>query len=150
MIKRLVVYSLVGLIFLLVLVYYNYTLAQKRLQEARQTQFSIDLTEFPTNSVAGQPNHFAWRVDAPESFSAVKTGIYYSYDSTPSALFKSDSPEAVNYANFSFDYAAGLFQLPDTFDLDLSFNQKGVVYFRAYALVDHDHLWTEEKQLTIR
>ena len=150
MIKRLVTHSTIGFLFLLVLVYYNYSLAQKRLREARQTQFSIDLTEFPTGTSAGQSNHFAWRVDAPESFSAVKTGIYYSYDSTPSALMKGDSPEAVNYANFTFDYAAGLFQLPDTFDLDLSFNQKGVVYFRAYAQVDHDHLWTAEKQLTIK
>ena len=149
MIKRLFSYLSLGFLFLLVLIYYNYTLAQKRLREARQTQFSIDLTEFPTEANAGQPNHFVWRVTAPESFSAAKTGIYYSYDSTPSALMKGDSPEAVNYANFTFDYASGLFQLPDTFDLNLSFNQKGVVYFRAYGEIDHDHLWTEEKQLKI-
>ena len=149
MIKRLFSYLSLGFLFFLVLIYYNYTGAQKRLREARETQFSIDLTEFPTETSAGQSNHFAWRVDAPESFSAVKTGIYYSYDSTPSALFKGDSPEAVNYANFTFDYTSGLFQLPDIFDLDLSFNQKGVVYFRAYALVDRDHLWTGEKQLKI-
>ena len=149
MIKRLASYLSLGFLFLLVLIYYNYHFAQKRLREARQTQFSIELTEFPTETSAGQPNHFVWRVDAPESFSAAKTGIYWSYDSSPSGLFKGDSPEAVNYANFSFDYASGLFQLPDTFDLDLSFNQLGVVYFRSYAQVDHDHLWTEEKQLRI-
>ena len=149
MIKRLFSYLSLGFLFFLVLIYYNYTSAQKRLREARQTQFSIDLIDFPTEVGAGLSNRFAWRIDAPESFSAAKTGIYYSYDSTPSALMKGDSPEAVNYANFTFDYAAGLFRLPDTFDLDLSFNQKGVVYLRAYALVDRDHLWTEEKQLKI-
>jgi len=149
MIKRLFSYLSLGFLFFLVLIYYNYTSAQKRLREARQTQFSIDLTDFPTEAGAGLSNRFAWRVDAPGSFSAAKTGIYYSYDSTPSALFKGDSPEAVNYANFTFDYTSGLFQLPDTFDLDLTFNQKGTVYFRAYALVDRDHLWTAEKQLKI-
>ncbi|MFZ2202034.1 MAG: hypothetical protein WAV56_01415 [Microgenomates group bacterium] len=149
MIKRLVSYSIIGFVFLLVLIYYNYHLAQKRLREARQTQFSIELTAFPTETSTGQPNRFVWRVTAPESFSAIKTGIYWSYDSSPSALFKGDSPEAVNYANFTFDYATGLFQLPDTFDLDQSFNQRGVVYFRAYAQIDKDHLWTEEKQSKI-
>ena len=129
MIKRLVSYSIIGFLFLLVLIYYNYSLAQKRLREARETQFSIELTEFPTEANAGQPTRFAWRVAAPESFSTVKTGIYWSYDSSPSALFKGDSPEAVNYANFTFDYAGGLFQLPEIFDLDQSFDQKGVVYF---------------------
>lgn len=150
MIKRLIAYSIIGFLFLLVLIYYNYSLTQKRLREARQTQFSIALTDFPTEAGAGQPNRFVWRVDAPESFSTVKTGIYWSYDSSPSALMKGDSPEAVNYANFTFDYATGWFQLPDTFDLDLAFNQKGVVYFRAYAKIDNDHLWTEEKQVRIK
>lgn len=150
MIKRFITYSIIGLLFLLVLVYYNYHVAQKRLREARQTRFSIDLTDFPIETSIGQSNRFVWRVDAPESFSAAKTGIYYSYDSSPSALLKGDSPEAVGYANFTFDYATGVFQLPDTFDLDLSFNQEGVVYFRAYAQIDKDHLWTEEKQLEIK
>lgn len=149
MIKKLATYLFISLTLLLVLIFYNYRQAQIRLRETRQTQFSIELTKFPEELIVGEKTNFAWLVTAPESFSAVKTGIYWSYDSSPSALIKGDSPEAVNYANFTFDYATGSFQLPDTFDLDLSFNQRGVVYFRAYAQIDHDHLWTEEKQLKI-
>ncbi len=150
MIRRLFTYLSLGLVALIFLVYYNYALAQRRLLGARQTQFSIELINPQIEVNAGDPSRFVWKISAPESFSAASTGIYYSYDSTPSALMKDDSPVAVNYANFTFDYATGEFRLPDTFDLNLTFDKKGIVYFRAYAKVDRDHLWTSEHQLIVK
>lgn len=99
--------------------------------------------------IINQPTNFSWKVDAPESFSTTATGIYWNYESSPSALTKFDSPKAVNYPNFTEDYSTGLFKLPDTFDLNLKFPRAGTVYFRAYALIDKDYLWTEERQITV-
>jgi hypothetical protein len=149
MIKKIVIYSFTFLLVILGLIYYNYQRQQANLRQARQTQFSIEFEKIPETLVVNQPANFSWKVSAPESFSTTATGIYWSYDSSPSALTKLDSPKAVNYQNFTEDYSSGLFKLPDTFDLNLKFSKVGVIYLRAYALIDKDHLWTQERQIVV-
>lgn len=148
--RRLSIWILSFSALLLVLIYYNYTVVQKTVGEQRETQLIIELVEAPSTLEARQRGRFVWKVDAPESFSTRKTGIYWSYDSTPSGLMKSDPPEVVNYSNFTEDYASGLFRLPDVFDLDIAFERKAIVYFRAYAKIDENHLWTKEGQVEIK
>ncbi len=149
MIKKFLVYSIIFLAAVLFLVYYNYQKQQTNLRQARQTQFSIEFEKFPDTLKVDQPGEFSWRVSAPESFSTISTGIYWNYESSPSALMKLDSPKAVGYPNFTEDYAAGLFKLPDSFNLNLKFPKAGIVYFRAYAQIDNDYLWTPEKQIKV-
>ncbi len=150
MIKKFSLYSSIFLLCLITLVYYNYQKQQSNLRQARQTQFSIEFEKVPEKVVPNQPVNFSWKVSAPESFSTTATGIYWNYESTPSALTKFDSPKAVSYPNFTEDYASGLFKLPDTFDLNLKFPHSGIVYFRAYALIDKDYLWTQERQIVVK
>ncbi len=150
MIKKLLLYSGLFLVVLVSLVYYNYQKQQNNLRQARQTQFSIEFEKLPDSMSANQPAKFSWKVNAPESFNTTSTGIYWSYESSPSALTKFDSPKAVGYPNFTEDYVSGLFKLPDSFDLNLKLPRAGVVYVRAYALIDKDHLWTQEKQIMIK
>lgn len=135
---------------IITLAFYNYRLAQKRLAEARPTQFSIELIDVLSGAQTDIPIKFTWRVSAPESFLTGPTGIYYGYDSTPSAATKLDSPKAVAYPNFTPDYATGTFKLPDIFDVNLAFNRPGKVFFRAYALVGGDHVWSEERSLLVK
>jgi|CXWL01.1.fsa_nt_gi hypothetical protein len=150
MIKKLVTFTVTFFLLLLVLIFYNYQKAQTNLRQTRQTRFSIEFLDAPGELTANQPGVFAWKVDAPNSYSAKSTGIYWNYESSPSALTKIDSPQAVMYPNYTEDFASGLFQLPDTFDLNLKFPKAGTVYIRAYALVDRDYLWTEERSLTVK
>lgn len=150
MIKKLISYSIIFFLGVVLLVLYNYQKQQKNLSEARQTEFSIELLTVPDTMMAEVPGNYSWKVTAPNSFSTTATGIYWNYESSPSALTKYDSPKAVAYPNFSEDYSSGLFKLPETFDLNLKFPRAGVVYFRAYALIDHDHLWTDERQITVK
>ncbi len=149
MIKKIFVYSAIFLVCVVALVFYNYQKQQKNLREGRQTQFSINFEKVPATMIINQPENLSWKVDAPESFSTVSTGIYWNYESSPSALTKFDSPKAVGYPNFTEDYSSGLFKLPDTFDLNLKFPRVGTVYFRAYAKIDNDYLWTEEKRIIV-
>ncbi len=149
MIRKILVYSATLLVCVVALVFYNYQRQQSNLRQARPTQFSIELEKIPEVMIIDQPANFSWKVTAPESFSTTVTGIYWNYESTPSALAKFDSPKAVGYPNFTEDYSSGLFKLPDTFDLNLKFPRAGTVYFRAYAKIDNDYLWTEEKQIIV-
>lgn len=149
MIKKIFTYSTIFLIAVLFLVYYNYQKQQTNLRQARQTQFLIEYEKIPDTLRVDQSGEFSWKVVAPESFSTTSTGIYWNYESTPSALMKLDSPKAVGYPNYTEDYAAGLFKLPDSFSLNMKFPKAGTVYFRAYAKIDRDYLWTEERQVKI-
>lgn len=148
--KRLALYSTVAATVFVGLVFYNYRQAQIRLKETRETKFEINFVNIPITASVKTPANFKWLVDAPDNFITTTTTIYWGYDSSPSALTKLDSPKAVGYPNKTEDYIEGKFKLPDEFDLSLSFPKAGIVYFRAYAQVANDHLWTEEKSLIVK
>lgn len=150
MIKKIILYSLLILFVVLLLIFMNYQKAQTNLRQARETQFSIEWSKFSDSAKVNEPVNLSWKVTAPDTFSTTKTGIYWNYESSPSALTKFDSPDAVAYHNFTYDYANGLFRLPDTFDANLSFQRVGVVFLRAYAFIGKDHLWTQERQILIK
>lgn len=124
--------------------------AQKKLRQERQSILSIDFIRRPESAMANQAENFLYHVEAPPSFTTLSTTIYYSYDSTPSALTKFDSPDAVRYANHTNDYFVGPFKLPENFESNIKFSNPGTIYFRAYAKVGNDHLWTDEQNLTVK
>ncbi len=149
MIKKTSLYLLGGALVFLLLVLYNLNQAQMRLKESRPTVFSIAFVSVPKTATVNVPVNFKWAVDAPNSFTTPITTIYYGYDSSPSALTKNDSPFAVRYPNFAPDYTDGRFQLPDNFDVNLTFGKKGTVYYRAYALIAGDYVWSPEASIIV-
>lgn len=132
-----------------VLVYFNYSRAQKALKDTKDSIITIDFLNPPTEATAGSTVNFSWRVEAPGEFQTSYTTIFYGPVSTPSALTKQDSPEAVGYPNKVMDYIGSSSFLPDTFNLNITFPNTGKIWYRGYAKVREDHLWTEEKYLNL-
>jgi len=149
MIKKIALYFSGFLLTFLLLVFYNYNQAQLRLKDTRSTQLSIAMVSAPQTVSVNDPANFKWHLEAPISFTTPLTTIYWSYDSSPGALIKLDSPQAVRYHNFAEDYTNGRFHLPDDFDLNLRFGKKGTVYYRAYAFIAGDHLWSAEQSIIV-
>lgn len=131
------------------LVYYNYQVAQNGLQNRVSTPQVATIISFPNTLKQGSSGNFAWQVSASSDQKTNSTTIFYSYESTPSALTIKDSPEAVKYQSSLPDYMYGTFFLPDTFDVNISFPHPGRVWFRAYANIRDEHIWSEEKYLDI-
>jgi hypothetical protein len=131
------------------LVGYNYLVAQKRIRETKPSPLGITLETYPQTVVSGQTGAFVWDINSSPDLSTPRTTIYWGYIASPSALTQKDSPEAVAFQYHQDDYYTGLFKLPDTFDLNIKFAQVGKVYFRAYAKVGDNHLWTDEKTIDI-
>lgn len=131
------------------LIYFNYSKAQKALQNTKNSVVTIKFINFPTTAPVGSLVNFSWRIEAPNEFQTSYTTIFYGPVSTPSALTKQDSPEAVGYPNKVMDYIGSSFFLPDTFNLNLTFPHPGKIWYRGYAKVREDHLWTEEKYLNL-
>lgn len=147
--RQLTRYTLTTLLILLFLVIYNYLQTQKNLN-SHPSQFNIELVNPPRQTQAGQRTNLAWRLNTSGSFSTTATTIYWSEISSPSALAKSDSPQAVGYPNSLPDYLTGNFPLPEEFDLDLVFEKVGTIFYRAYAKIGPDHYWTPEHQIKVK
>jgi len=140
---------LLGIVIFIGLVGYNYLIAQKKIRETKPSPLGITLESYPETVISGQTGTFIWHIEGSPDLSTPRTTIYWSYDASPSALTQKDSPEAVGYANHPEDYFHGIFALPDNFDLNLKFDKLGKVYFRAYAKVGDDHLWTDEQTIEV-
>lgn len=128
---------------------YNYWQAQKAIRETRPAPLEISLLTYPGEIAAGKTATFTWDVEASPDLLTPRTTIYWGYVSTPSALTRNDSPEAVAYQYHQSDYYKGLYKLPDTFSLEITFPKAGKIFFRAYAKVGDNNLWTDEKTLIV-
>ncbi len=140
-------------VFLLVfsgLVFYNYLVAQKKLKNVKDTVFSITIFNPVASAKVGEAVPFNWKIDAPSNFQTKYTTIYYGNVSTPSALIKTSAPESVKYQFSVKDYVGDSFFLPNTFSVNLTFSKPERIWYRGYAKVGEDHLWTEEKYLDIQ
>ncbi len=147
--KSIVIKVILGLLFFSLLVAYNYNRARVALKDTRQSELSIELTSLSQTATQGQTVPVTWKVTAPSDFQTNDTTIFYSSISTPSAVTKHDSPQALGYQFSLSDYRSGNFNLPYTFEGNVDFPMPGTYYIRAYSFVRDNHLWTEEKQITI-
>lgn len=141
--------TILGLLLIfLSLIFFNQRKAQKEILSSKIPQYKTVLINPPLNAPTNQPVEFIWSVEAPNTATTPTTTIYYSPISSPSALTTKDSPEAVGYSYHLTDYLNGNFSLPDTFSARTSF-LRGNVFYRAYAKVGNQHLWSKELKLVI-
>ena len=143
------IFFVASFVIFLSLVYFNYSKAQTAIRQTQPSPLSISLVSIPERVKEGNSGSFIWSINASTDLNTSFTTIYWGYVSTPSALTKTDSPLAVGYSNYIPDYTKGVFKLPGSFDLSLPFTKAGRVFFRAYAHVKNNHLWTEEKYIDI-
>lgn len=134
----------------LCLIFYNFLVAQNKLKNVKDTVYTIELINPQNTAKLGEPASFTWNVNTPNNFKTNLTTIYYGNISTPSALTKASSPEAVGYPLKATDYLNGSFYLPSTFRVNLTFTKAERVWYRGYAKVGDDNLWTEEKFIDIK
>lgn len=147
---NILIFVLLFVIFIILLVFYNYFQSQKAKREERSSIIQVSNLSFPETITAGSRGSFVWRIDAPSDLQTTATSIYWGYESSPSALTEADSPEAVGYPYHPSDYEVGDFRLPSDFDVSISFNEPGKIYFRSYAKVQKKHLWSEENTVTVQ
>jgi hypothetical protein len=147
--RKIIISFLVGFLIFVGLVGYNYFVAQKNIRDTKPSLLEISLMSYPDTLRVGQTGTFIWHIDASSDLSTTQTAILWGPTASPSALTMADSPEAVNYPFHQDDYWHGIFKLPETFDVNVKFEKTGVFFFRAYAKVGNNYLWTDEKSIEI-
>lgn len=115
-----------------------------------QSSLSISIIDPPTETSINNPTKISWLIDTNASFKAKSITLFYSQQSSPSALLKTDSPEAAGYTNFTTGYLKDEFFLPYTFTTTLNFDTPQTIYYRAYAKVNGENLWTPEHQILVK
>lgn len=150
MIKRLSIFFVVFFVFSLVVSLYQISKAKQRIRDTKESVLAINPVKLPDSEIVGNKFDFVWDIDAPPSFKANQTSVFYSYSSSSSALLKTDSPEAVGYQEKSTDYDQGPFYLPNRFSSTLTFGKPGTIYYRLYARINGNHLWTEERSFKVK
>lgn len=104
----------------------------------------------PQQAAAG-PVSVSWTVSASNPTQTEFTTIYFDTEATPSALTASVTPDMVGYRYRLDDFTRGQFDLPDTFkSLLLPPARAEKIYVRAYARVNGQHFWSEEKSIDIK
>ena len=149
MIKKIFLLTFASLGVLLILVVYNYLAAQKAIRNTQPSVLQTDMVSYPESVIAGSKPIFIWNVQTPNDLTTSFTTIYWSYTSSPSALTVNDSPSAVKYANHTSDYLSGTFKLPDNFNSQLTVEKPGRIFFRSYAKVGDQNLWSKEYSFTV-
>ena len=146
-IKKLILCLGLTSIFLL-LILFNLKKAQRDIAQSTQPLYKISLINPTLNASADEPIEFSWDIQAPDTAISPSTTIYYGHVSSPSALTTNDSPQAVGYPYKLTDYLNGSFFLPDTFSTSVNL-LPGTIFYRAYARVGSQHLWSSETKLVI-
>ncbi len=131
------------------LVFFNYSEAQKSLKNTKPSTLGVSVVGSVPKAKIDTPTPFSWKVEAPSDFQTNYTTIFYGYTSTPSALTNYDAPDAAGYQYKAQDYLLGTYFLPYQFSASITFPKVGRVWYRGYAKVRGDHLWTNENYLDI-
>lgn len=125
------------------------SIAEFRQSSPPTTPTSINMVSFPQEAFVKTPLNLSWELDSMPS-KALSTAIYYDYQSTPSAVTIQDDPKALGYRFHTQDYAAGHFPVPGVYDVNIIPTSTGMLFFRAYALLNGEHLWTKEYSIKIK
>lgn len=99
----------------------------------------ITISSYPTAVRATYDLAITWRIDGPER-SIDHTAVHYGPESKPDAQLPSDYPNVSRIQKGT---------IPAVYSTIMVINEPGTYYFRAHAIVDGKHFWTDEKQMIV-
>lgn len=111
---------------------------------------SVTLPVIPTDvkeATSGGLVNFTWRVDGPAT-TIKTTAIYYSMVSSPGLLADDVKPENTKYTVFVKDFIDGNYNIPLQFIGNTLIKNPGTYFYRAYALVAGNNIWSSEYSFT--
>ncbi|KKS96350.1 MAG: hypothetical protein UV73_C0011G0022 [Candidatus Gottesmanbacteria bacterium GW2011_GWA2_43_14] len=116
--------------------------------EVKQPEYKVSIVDAPTQGTEGSVLTFTWDVSGvPTTIN--HTSVHFSTESTPGELAKNVAPDATSYEDLIQDFAKGTYNIPFRFIGNHTFDDAGTLYYRAHAIINNEHYWTEEKTIEI-
>lgn len=104
------------------------------------TSARVLVLDAPTQASTSQKFTIKWFVDNDKVATTSHTAIHFGKNSKSNPTMTSDYPEKS---------AILMGTIPATFSAELSIPLRGLYYYRANAIVDGVHVWSEEKTIDI-
>jgi len=113
-------------------------------------KYAISIKSAPTvqKLADGKSARVLWEISGPEK-TISHTAIYYDFVSHSGKLDKNATAYLAGYPSYTIQYASKEEDIPKTFDADLPIKQIGTIYYRAHAIIEGKHYWTDEKSINI-
>ena len=116
--------------------------------EVKQPEYKVLLIDAPTQGIMDQVLTFTWDVTGVPT-TVNHTSVHFGTESTPGDLGKNVAPDATKYEDLIKDFANQSNPIPFRFIGNHTFEEAGTYYFRAHAIINGEHYWTEEKTLEV-
>jgi hypothetical protein len=100
----------------------------------------ITLVNYPSRATTTSSLTFTWSIDSGEKIDIDHTAIHY--DTNPVS-----NPTSPNDYSRASSVQSG--EIPGTFSTSLTIQVPGTYYFRAHAIVDGKHVWSEERSIIV-
>lgn len=110
----------------------------------------IELISAPQVAEFGQRTVFTWRVAGPSGTVIPHTAIHYDEDSNPAKFALTVAPDQSGYRELTLEFASGEFEIPREFSTHVTFDEVGTFYYRAHAIVNGQHYWTDERSIEVK
>lgn len=113
------------------------------------TRPAIVVVNGPKELVEGNTATFTWDVTGPPK-TIHSTTIFYGSKSFSGALTTNATPDDVPYTVSLKDFLDGDYQIPLRFIGNANLLKPGTYFYRAYALIDSKHYWSEESSFVVK
>lgn len=111
-------------------------------------EYKISFVDLPNEIIQGGQATFTWVIDGP-SKTIHKSAAYFGTISTQGNLTKDVAPAETNYTGISKDFIQGDYLIPIRFVGNAKVAVSGKYFVRAYALIDNNNYWSDEKVFTV-
>ena len=108
-----------------------------------QPGYRLEVLNPPSAVAVGQPFTFQWELTGAAAM-IPHTAIHYDFISHPSSFGLDMTPEASGYKYKTLDFAQGDYAIPRTFSYLVELDMSGTLHYRAHAVINGQHYWTEE------
>jgi hypothetical protein len=110
---------------------------------------TIEFVDIPGELMEGGIATFTWIINGtPRTIHT--TAVYYGDKSTPGKLPLSAVPADTGYSQVLKDFLEGDYFVPLRFVGSVSTPTPGTYFARAYALIEGQHYWSEERSFTVK
>lgn len=112
-------------------------------------EYRVSFIDSPAELMEGGQASFTWTVDGP--FRTIhKSVVYFGTINNEGILKKDVAPADTNYTDSVKDFFAGDYVVPIRFIGNTIVAKPGKYYVRAYALIDSNNYWSEERIFTVK
>ncbi len=112
-------------------------------------EYRVNFIDNTKELLEGGNATFTWYIDGPAKLFH-KSAVYFGLVSNNGILKKDTAPADTTYTDSVKDFQTGDFIIPLRFVGNTIITKPGKYFTRAYALIDSNNFWSDEREITVK